>query len=329
MKTAALSSFIRNAILILIGIISLNTLYIFNFYIVKNGDLDFFNFGDHVFGNLNALLAFLATLLAWKISTGSRYFNGYRLLFAFFMSFLIFSFFTSIYFSAVRTYHDLFIDANQLFGNIVFSFSLSFVPISGLTLAFLYFRNARTMTLEKQKMQTQLLSKNLEPHFLFNNLSILSSMMRNRKDDAEVFLDSLSEVYRYFLKHNASDKVSLQDELKFIKEYIHLIVSRFDIAYQVRVKVEDQKGELIPFVLHTCIENAIKHNKATDSNPLIIEIERIDNRLQIKNDYRPQKSSFANGQGLENIAKRYELIFGEKINVAITNDKFIVEVPIL
>lgn len=329
METAQSARYIRNTVLILLGIMFLNSLYIFNFFIVKKGDLDFFNIHDHIYGFIDALLAFFATLLAWRISRGSRYVSGYRVLFAFFLAFAIFSLFTSIYFSAVRTYNGLYIDADQLFGNVVFSFSLSFVPISGLSLAFLYFSHAKKLSEEKQRIQTQLLSKNLEPHFLFNNLGILSSMMRKGTDEAEIFLDSLSEVYRYFLKHNESDQVLLQEELAFVEKYIHLIVSRFDSAYAVDIKIDRPEGRVVPFVLHSCIENAIKHNRATEQMPLAIDIVRIGDKLIIGNDYRPQKSSFASGQGLENIAKRYELVFGQKIEVKISDAKFLVEVPIM
>ncbi|MBK6265619.1 histidine kinase [Marivirga sp. S37H4] len=329
MKNYHKITLIKNSLLILLAILIINTLNIFNFYIVKKGSLNFFSLGDHIFGFVDSLLAFFATLIAWHFSSKLRKLLKYKVLIAFVLALIFFSFFTSIYFIIVRTLNGLSINLNQLTGNIVFGTSLSFIPISGLTLAYLYFRNSQALNREKQNLQSQLLTKNLEPHFLFNNLSILSSMMRKGSNEAEPFLDSLSEVYRYFLKHNESDKVHLQQELEFLSQYIHLIVNRFGHVYQVDLKVDDSSGQVIPFVLHTCIENAIKHNTASESQPLIVEITRSESLIIIKNPLRPQASSISSGKGLNNISKRYELIFGKSIKIAEKDNCFVVEIPVI
>ncbi|PTB95749.1 hypothetical protein C9994_10385 [Marivirga lumbricoides] len=321
--------FIKNGFLIVLGLILLNTLYIFNFYIVKKGDLDFFNLGDHIFGIVDSFLAFFATLLGWYISFQTQKLNRIRVLGAFLIAAVINMVLTSVFFGLTRVYNGLYVDWNQLIGNIVFGFSISFIPVSGITLAFLYFRNIQKLKLEKQSLQSQLLSKNLEPHFLFNNLSILSSLMRKDSQEAEIFLDNLSEVYRYFLKHNEADCVTLEKELEFLEQYIQLIVSRFGGVYQLQISVENKTGYVVPFVLHNCIENAVKHNKANEKDPLIIEIIRKGNQIMVKNPIRLQQNVESSGKGLINISRRYALLLGKHIQYSEKNGFFIVEIPIV
>ncbi len=320
---------IQYNVFILLGIIALNTLSTFNFFIVKKGDLDFFNFGDHIFGVVNSLLAFFATLLGWYASLQMKILSKVKVVGAFLISAILFIIFTSTYFAIVRVLNGLFVDANQLLGNTVFGFSLSFIPVTGITLAFLYFKNNQTLAIEKQSLQSQLLTKNLEPHFLFNNLSILSSLMRKGSVEAEVFLDNLSEVYRYFLKHNESESVTLKKELEFLEQYNQLIVGRFGGIYQVKISVEDQSGYVVPFVLHNCIENAIKHNKANEKMPLAIEIIRNGDQVIVSNPVRLQQNVESSGLGLVNISKRYELLLGKRIKYSEKNGFFIVEIPIV
>jgi two-component system, LytTR family, sensor kinase len=320
---------LRSVLLVLLGLLLINTLQLFNFYIVKSGDLDFFNPTHHLFSFIDALLALGSTLIAWQLSSKIKKLPIARVAAAFFIALIIFATLTSMAFSSIRTANGLYVDVNQLAGNIVVNFSITFLPVCGITLALLYVRYAQALVLEKKVLQAQLLSKNLEPHFLFNNLSILSSMLRKDRGTAEEFLDSLSDVYRYFLKHNASDQVSLQEEQAFVEQYINLLVNRFGEAYQVKINIQNSIGYVIPFVLHTCIENAIKHNSATRTQPLPITIERHDTCIYVHNPYRPQPNSASNGKGLSNISRRYELVFGQSIHTSITEGQFRVKIPVI
>lgn len=323
------SKIIAYSLLVLLAILIINSIYLFNFYIVKQGDLDIFRFEDYLFGFINSLLALLATLLAWRFSSNTKKGSLFRVFRAFVLALFFFSVFTSILFSAGRIYSGIYVDVDQLLGNILFSFSLSFLPITGLTLAILYFYSTQRLALETEKLQTQLLTKNLEPHFLFNNLSILSSLMRKRSPQAEVFLDNLSEVYRYFLKHNSNDSVSLQEEINFLKSYKKLIVERFGDIYQIKFAIEDSTGQIVPFALHTCLENAIKHNAAAEDQPLAINIERNGDWIYFTNTYRPQEGGISHGKGLKNITRRYELHFNKKIKEHLIDGTFKVEIPII
>lgn len=315
----------------------MNTTQLFNFYIAKKGTLDFFNLGDHIFGFINSLLALIATLLAWQIAGKWRIHPKWKVLQSFFLAFIIFACLGSLYFSIVRWYHGVFIDFNQILGHVVFSLSLSFIPVAGIGMAYLYFRDAEKQSramqhleLERQQLQMQLLNKNLEPHFLFNNLSILSALMQKDTEAADTFLQHLADVYRYFLKHSTSDLVSLDEEISFLKKYEQLIKTRFGNAYKIHWDIEPNNAFMVPFAIHTCIENAIKHNAASEEDVLPIYVILRKKELEIYNPIRAVEQGAVSHQiGLENIRQRCKMLMAKDLRIEKKDAKFHVYIPLL
>ncbi|MFC5408695.1 sensor histidine kinase [Larkinella bovis] len=168
------------------------------------------------------------------------------------------------------------------------------------------------MQQEKTEVQMRALQSQVNPHFLFNGLNTLSSLIDESPRQASVFVDELSNVYRYLLRSNENDLVTLFDELRFLRSYFHLLQTRFgsSIALQVTVAPESREALLPPLTLQLLVENAVKHNIILPDQPLTIRIRTtspdtliVENNLQRKN-LRIE----SNGVGLSNIDHKYRLL---------------------
>ncbi|MFD1142879.1 sensor histidine kinase [Larkinella insperata] len=165
---------------------------------------------------------------------------------------------------------------------------------------------------EKTEVQMRALQSQVNPHFLFNGLNTLSSLIDESPGQASKFVDELSNVYRYLLRSNENELVTLSDELRFIRSYFHLLQTRFgtSVDLQVSVTEEYQKALLPPLTLQLLVENAVKHNVVLPDQPLRIRIRTssqdlliVENNLQRKN-LRIE----SNGVGLSNIDTKYRLL---------------------
>lgn len=189
--------------------------------------------------------------------------------------------------------------------------------------------------LKETALQSELevLKLQLDPHFLFNNFSTLTQLIQTDKTDAHLFLSHLSRVYRYVLASSKKNITTLEEEMKFVQSYFHLIKIRQGeaIALDVALNEADLKKGIPPVTLQLLIENAIKHNISTVKQPLKICIEscgdgfiRVSNNLQLmKIDYK------GTGLGLSNIRKRYQLLSGKAPEITNTETSFEVRLPLL
>ena len=194
--------------------------------------------------------------------------------------------------------------------------------------------NTQLIRLQKENLQSQfeVLRQQVNPHFLFNSLNVLTSLIKLEPDLAEQFTEHLSKVYRYVLENKDNDLVSLQTELDFLDAYIFLLNIRFMEKIVVVVRISDQKREcqILPLALQLLIENAIKHNSMSKRNPLKIDIF-IDeeNVLHVENNLQERESHMAStGVGLRNIAHRYHLLEMPEPEFVKTETKFIARVPL-
>lgn len=190
--------------------------------------------------------------------------------------------------------------------------------------------------LEKMHLQSQLdvLKNQINPHFLFNSLNSLSSLIADDPGKAELFVDKLSTVYRYILLHNDRDWVGLQTELSFVKAYFHLLQTRYGEGVQLNLSVSDSHAELFlpPLTLQLLVENAIKHNVVHKDKPLLIEITSAgETELVISNNLQPKNKQLvlSHGVGLKNIADRYHIANAGTIMVREENGLFIVKLPLV
>lgn len=192
----------------------------------------------------------------------------------------------------------------------------------------------RTARLQKENFEAQLenLKNQVNPHFLFNSLNVLSSLIPTNPEKATEFTTKLSEIYRAFLRNSDKELITLEEELYIAKAYIYLIKTRFGdaIAFKTEVEDESKKMFLPPGALQALLENAVKHNGSTRKDPLMVQIRTEDNLLVVSNKLRPRKAEAeGTGTGLENIKNRYRYLSDKLPVFAKTETEYIAKLPLL
>ncbi|WP_080241205.1 sensor histidine kinase [Spirosoma rigui] len=193
----------------------------------------------------------------------------------------------------------------------------------------------RAERLEKENVQAQFaaLKSQVNPHFLFNSLSILSSLVYADAELSEKFIDQLSRAYRYILEQKDNEQVLLKTELEFIQAYRFLLNIRFENKFDVLLNVpeEDQKRySIAPLTLQLLVENAVKHNRMSAKEPLRVHIDLEGECLVVRNNrqLRPQ-SEASTGVGLQNIINRYALLTDRPVWIGESDGGFVVKIPLL
>lgn len=198
-----------------------------------------------------------------------------------------------------------------------------------------FFRD-RAELLEKQHLLNEiaLLRTQVNPHFLFNSLSILSSLVRVDPDLSEKFIDQLSRSYRYILEQKEQELVLLRTEMDFIQSYIFLLKIRFERKFDVRFDIREadlDRYRIPPLTLQLLIENAMKHNRMSVREPLIVDIRLTgDAVLEVRNPLQPRHTAaHSTGIGLQNIITRYALLTEKPVWAGEREDFFVVEIPLI
>lgn len=176
-----------------------------------------------------------------------------------------------------------------------------------------------------------LLRDRLNPHFLFNNLSVLKSLIRYNPDSAEVFTQNFTDVYRYVLNSHKEKTVSLQDELDFLNSYIALHKERIGEGLEVEINIKegDLHNEIIPMALQLLVENAIKHNIANKHTPLLIEIFSQERAIVVKNNLNPKKTTYSTQTGLSTLKSQYKFLINKDLVVESTGSHYQVNIPLM
>ncbi|WP_237275386.1 2TM domain-containing protein [Tenacibaculum ovolyticum] len=183
---------------------------------------------------------------------------------------------------------------------------------------------------ETAKFET--LKNQIDPHFLFNSLNVLTSLIGENPNQAERFTTKLSKIYRYVLEQRNKELVPLEEELKFARAYMELLQMRFEDAVQFNIPLEVSNSELkiVPLSLQLLLENAVKHNVVSSLKPLEINIFEKEGFLKIKNNINPKETLGKSTKvGLRNIADRYGLITNKSVEITNNNKIFTVSLPLL
>lgn len=188
--------------------------------------------------------------------------------------------------------------------------------------------------LEREKTQVQFdnLKNQLNPHFLFNALTSLNSLIFTDQKLASEFLQQLSKVFRYVLQSREKTTVSLQVELTFIRHYIDLLKTRFSGSLLISVDVDNNEleSEIVPVTLQVLIENAIKHNVIDEARPLYIKIKAKGGYVEVRNNLQPRKRvEESNKQGLENLSGLYGFLTPMPFVIESDEGEFVVKVPLI
>lgn len=180
--------------------------------------------------------------------------------------------------------------------------------------------------------QFESLKNQLDPHFLFNSLNVLSALIDENPDQAQRFTASMSNIYRYVLEQKDKELVTVEEEIGFAKTYCTLLKTRFEdsVHFEFNVAENDMKSYVVPLSLQLLLENCIKHNFATAQRPLTIKIYTENGFLLIENNLmaREQVKESA-GIGLSNIVQRYSLLTKQNVFIEKSADFFRVKIPIL
>lgn len=175
------------------------------------------------------------------------------------------------------------------------------------------------------------LQDQLNPHFLFNNLSTLIAIIHTNKDKAIEFAENFTDVYRYVLTKEGQVAVTVDDELRFLNSYTTLHMTRVGSGLRVIVSVDDNyRRKKVPHLsLQVLVENAIKHNITSRTKPLVIKIGVINGKLYVANNKQLKESTYSTKTGLSNLSKRLKILTDDELEIFEDNDMFRVEIPLI
>jgi len=172
-----------------------------------------------------------------------------------------------------------------------------------------------------------------QPHFFFNTLNTLRDIIdQNSKEDAKVFVDKLSDVFRFLLESGNANLISLRDELKFAKAYIYIQSERFGDNLKLNWNIPEAylNDMIAPMSLQLLLENAIKHNVISKAKPLVVNVDVKDDYLVVDNIIQSKSTQLPSTKvGLKNIEKRYKLISSKSVEVINEGNRFTVFLPLL
>lgn len=190
----------------------------------------------------------------------------------------------------------------------------------------------RNLQKENAVLRYRQLKSQINPHFLFNSLNALVSLINNDRDLAVQYTKKLSAVYRYVLTQDQQDTVTVRDEAGFIGNYSDILRTRFSQGLEFRfdIRPSDMDRAVPPMSLQLLVENAVKHNAVSSGQPLVIHISTDGEYLCVSNNINPRLSSSSwTGIGLENLSRKYAILAGRDITVMHDNNTFTVKLPLL
>jgi hypothetical protein len=176
------------------------------------------------------------------------------------------------------------------------------------------------------------LKNQIDPHFLFNSLNVLSSLIEENPENAQRFTTALSKIYRYVLEQKDKELVSVAEELAFAKTYMNLLKMRFEnsLFYELPATDISPEAKVVPLSLQLLLENTVKHNVVSEQRPLHIRIYVEGEYLAVENDYQKKEVlQDRKGVGLQNIIDRYRIITKRNVLVSQNEKIFTVKIPIL
>ena len=205
--------------------------------------------------------------------------------------------------------------------------------------AFYFYKAYQENKVKEQKIiagnasaQFESLKDQIDPHFLFNSLNVLSSLIEENPESAQKFSTSLSKVYRYVLEQKDKELVSVAEELKFAKTYMNLLKMRFEnsITFEIPEGFDNEEAKVVPLSLQLLLENCIKHNIVSEAKPLHVKITIENNQLVVTNNLQKKEVlSDRKGVGLQNIVNRYAILTKRTVLVEENEKEFKIFLPIL
>lgn len=224
-----------------------------------------------------------------------------------------------------------------VWGNVFYPVGISFViTITFTAVAFFRawktsFKRAEQLNAEMLAYKYEVLRNQINPHFLFNSFNVLSELVYENQDLAVKFIQQLSKLFRYVLDSREKELVPLSEEIEFVKSFSYLLKTRFENKLLFQIDVTAGQHEMIvPVSIQMLIENAVKHNEVSDQFPLIIEINRNEDFIEVSNSLKPKDADDETTRlGLKNLKQQFVFFTKKEIVVEKTADEFIVKLPII
>ena len=190
---------------------------------------------------------------------------------------------------------------------------------------------AERLKKEQISARYESLKSQVNPHFLFNSLNVLTALVHKDANQAEQFIRRLSTVYRYILDSRDQEAVPLKEELDILNAYLFLVETRFGKSLEVKINIPPETpGQLAPLTLQMLVENAIKHNEVSKGKPLHIDIFQENGYVVVRNNLQAKNSlPESTGIGLANIQARYQILSGKEVLISNSEGYFTVKTPIL
>ena len=246
----------------------------------------------------------------------------------------------------LRIFEDVIIEENTLSAflknnkssNYIVPSIVSFVVLLGIHTLYFY-KAYNENRVKEQKIiagtasaKFESLKNQIDPHFLFNSLNVLSSLIEENPENAQRFTTSLSKIYRYVLEQKDKELVSVEEELAFAKTYMNLLKMRFEnsLFYEMPPTTISTEAKVVPLSLQLLLENTVKHNVVSEKRPLHIRIYVEGDYLAVQNEYQKKEVlQERQGVGLQNIINRYGIVTNRKVLIIQKEQTFTVKIPML
>lgn len=215
-------------------------------------------------------------------------------------------------------------------GEMLIDYAMCFVI--SLVVSIIYWRSYIKVVHERDRFRLKSLENQINPHFVFNNFSILSQLIDEDQAKAQNFLMNLSKVYRYNLSTFEKSVVPIAEEVRFVDIYIKIMKSRFGGTFNVNIddNVRKSEGMIAPCSLQMLVENALKHNEHTETHPLTISISADSKTISVSNAKQQLAHTTASTyMGNSNLSERYSLLSPKNIGIEESKDYYTVKLPIL
>jgi sensor histidine kinase YesM len=193
------------------------------------------------------------------------------------------------------------------------------------------FQQAEQLKIEMLAYKYESLRNQINPHFLFNSLNVLSDLVYDDQALAVKFIRQLSDLFRYVLDSRDKELVPLGDELDFIRSFTFLLQTRFEEKLKIEIDVEAHPDDyIVPMTLQLLIENAVKHNEVSEAYPLRISIRKSGDFLEVENNLQPKSvGDDSMKTGLKNITQQFAFFSEKPIKIITSDERYMVRVPIL
>jgi len=193
------------------------------------------------------------------------------------------------------------------------------------------FLQAEKLKVEMLAYKYESLRNQINPHFLFNSLNVLSDLVYDDQAMAVKFIRQMSDLFRYVLDSRDKELVPLKDELEFIRSFTFLLKTRFEDKLKIEIDVQANPEEyIVPMTLQLLIENAVKHNEVSEAYPLRISVRKVNDCLEVENNLQPKSAGDDSKKtGLKNITQQFAFFSEKPIKIITSDERYMVRVPIL